>query len=487
MTVVCAPLFEEHDVADLSAAELSSGMEGLELVARAAKIGLYDWQRRVFTLALAEDDAGDYLHDVVVVLVGRQQGKTMMAHLRAGLALLTGEVGAYTAQDRAKAAQRWSEGLAVWRAAFGERLKVRRANGSESAWIEGGGEIRVLTPSADGSRGDTLDLVIVDEAYRHDLDTLQSAIEPTMLTKTAPQLWLLSNAGDHNSSFLRHYRDLGRAGKAGMAYFEWAAPEDADGADRDVWAMCMPSLGVGTPWKRIEAAFERTSPVAWDREYLNRWPLDESGAGVIDMTAWAACSNALVMHDDASLCIGVAVNMDRDCAVIVAASLYAGVLSVEMAEIGRGPTTWVAGAVADLVAKHQGCRVAVNAVGSSATVATQLAQQGIEVIEISPRKWAQACALVQDRITTGTLAHLEHPDLTAAAAVVNRRRLAGAWAWAEPARRDGEPVVEVAPLEAATAAAWGALTVKADVGPLAFVVDLDAPLPDDGDVESADT
>ena len=438
----------------------SAGLAEVVDLADQAGIRLHRWQVYALAAALAADEDGGWLHHTVGVLVPRQSGKTLMAHLRSALGLLRGETVVYTAQDRTMAAARFREGLPVWESIFGDRMKVRLANGDERiTMLDGPGLLRVFTPSVNAPRGSTIDCIILDEAYRHDI-ALQGALEPTLLTKDAPQLWVLSNAGDHDSTLLRHYRDKGREGAPGFVWLEWAAPEGADGADPETWRTCMPSLGEpnGISLKRVHASFESMNPLAWEREMLNWWPLDDHGGGVIDMVAWASHSTASLAHDDRTLMLGAAVNRDRNHGAIVAASDSNGELTLEVIETHRGPTRWMAPKLAELCAKHD-CEVVIDAGGPAGTLAAELAGKGVEVREVSMREYARACAMLMDRINAGPMSHWEDQALTNAAAVATKRRLGGdmLWAWAEPDRH-ADDYVPITPLEAASVAAYGALS-----------------------------
>ena len=68
---------------------------------------------------------------------------------------------------------KWEETVAMLRPAFGSRFEfVRRANGNECLGLNGG-TFRVVTPSREGARGLTLDLVVIDEALSHGMDLVE--------------------------------------------------------------------------------------------------------------------------------------------------------------------------------------------------------------------------------------------------------------------------------------------------------------------------
>ena len=435
--------------------------EVMELAAE-ADITLHRWQVHALAAALAVDDDGGWLHHTVGILVPRQAGKTLLAHLRGALGLLRGEAVVYMAQDRSMAVDRFKEGIPVFEAIFGERLHVRLATGSERVSLtDAPGVVRVMTPTVNAPRGSTIDCVILDEAYRHDIE-LQGALEPTLLTKKNPQMWLLSNAGDHDSTLLRHYRDRGRAGATGFAWMEWCAADDADGAEEATWWTCMPSLGEpnGITIERVRAVFETMNPLAWDREMLSRWPLQDHGGGVIDMVAWASRSTSMLVHDDSSLTLGAAVNRARTHGAIAVASVSDGELCIELLQVERGPVTWMADRLLELSEKH-GCQVAVDAGGPAGTLAEELNSRGGSVRELGTREYARACAMLKDRIIAGPMSFIETDWLSDAAAVARQRRLSGEmmWAWAEPDFRRQEDYIPITPLEAATVAAFGAVSM----------------------------
>ena len=154
----------------------------LARVAELLGLDLFGWQRQVADVALEVDDDGRYQYRTVGVSVGRQNGKTALLTARIGLELLAGGHVAYTAQDRGAARLKFIEAVDLLRPALGSRFDtLRLANGSEALTMRNGGSLRVVTPSREGARGLTLDLVVIDEALAHTME-LVGALGPTMAT-----------------------------------------------------------------------------------------------------------------------------------------------------------------------------------------------------------------------------------------------------------------------------------------------------------------
>lgn len=431
----------------------SARFEQAQMIAARFGLTLHPWQLYVMALGLSRDDSG-YVYSTVCAQIARQCGKTVLAHVRAALGLMAGESVAFTAQDRNAARKRWLEGVDFFRRAFGEHLMVRMANGSESCRLPStGGQVVLVTPSDSGPRGYTFDCCIIDEAYRHSAEYL-GAVLPTMLVAESRQLWLLSNAGTNESTLLANFRD--RADEPSVCWIEWSAPEDADIDDETVWHQAIPSLGQphGITLETVRQMKQAMPESQFEREMMNRWQWhDESSDRPVDPEQWESLSVPGVEHDQRSRCVGVSVNPDGDNAAVVEASLLpTGQMLVEVIEVRDGPIGWVE----DSVRKHarrRGALVAINAVGRTGALKYVLGEgpRRLPLLELSPRSFALACVLFADRVESGTLTHVEHSALTAAATTAVRRRLSGAWAW-----QVGDLETEITVLEAATAAAFGA-------------------------------
>jgi hypothetical protein len=77
----------------------------------------------------------------------------------------------------------------------------------------------------------------------------------------------------------------------GVAYFEWAAPLDADPADPETWRRCHPALAEGVVAEEVIAAdYAAMAEAEFARAYLNWWSDDLAGSGwtVIAEDAWKA-------------------------------------------------------------------------------------------------------------------------------------------------------------------------------------------------------
>ena len=443
------------------ASDAVSNGSRLAQVAELMGLPLYGWQRQVADVALERDEFGRYLYRTVGVSVGRQNGKTALAAARIGLELLAGRHVAYTAQDRGMARLKWEATVEMLRPAFGSRFDhERRANGSEVLGLNGG-TFRVVTPSREGARGLTLDLVVIDEAMSHSMELI-GALQPTMATRPDAQLWILSNAGTHRSSMLRHFRDLGRAGESpSLAWFEWAAAEGDDPDDPDVWRRAIPTLdeSAGVTIDAVSDFHAVMSAELFDREILNRWPLD-----VADYALDVGAFNRLVcldaVHGD-KLAIGVDVQPSRDWSSIAIASIGPdGKYFVELVDHRQG-VGWVAARLVDLATRWN-TTVTIDVGSAAASLLPHLA--GLcGVLEVGGRDYAAACATFYDAVQDGQLQHLGDPILTDAVASATRRRLGDRWAWKRTS--DESPIT---PLVAVSLAAWGALSSAPTPTPQVF-------------------
>lgn len=452
----CLPLHGPDVAPEFGAPKL----RGAVSLAVASGIDLFGWQVWALAHGLESDPgSGLHRHRHVAVVVPRQAGKTWVGHARMLYGLARGERMAYTAQRRWMARQRWDDFVEGWLPVIGDRVDaVRRGAGTEEVRMRPlpgqrhAGFLKIVTPDADGPRGMTLDAVVADESYAHDME-FHGAVSATMATRPGAQLWMLSNAGDHSSEMLLHFRELGHApGSAGVCWMEWAAAETADAADEDTWFTAIPSLGLlGGPTVEALRGYQQTMTAeSFDREFLNRWPLAGPG-GVIDPMRWAALGSAEIDHDPDTLTVAAAVHRDRGHAAVASASIRDGKLLVEVIETRDSAPTWVAPKLIELARRHRAA-IAVDVHGGTGTVAEELAAAKAPFVDVRTGSYARACGMLYDRIQTRTLAHYSDPRLDAAVAGAGRRRLAGAWAWAETTD------APVTVLEAVTVAAYGAAT-----------------------------
>lgn len=424
----------------------------LARVAELLGLDLFGWQRQVADVALEVDDDGRYQYRTVGVSVGRQNGKTALLTARIGLELLAGGHVAYTAQDRGAARLKFIEAVDLLRPALGSRFDtLRLANGSEALTMRNGGSLRVVTPSREGARGLTLDLVVIDEALAHTME-LVGALGPTMATRPSAQLWLASNAGTNASEMLRHYRDLGRAGDSPtLAWFEWAADEHDDPDDPATWEKAIPTL-LETRGVTLDAVrdFHGTmSAELFDREILNRWPLDAADY-VLDVGQFSRLTETDLQHGD-RLALGVDVSPLRDTSSIAIASVTDdGRYLVELVD-HRAGVGWLPARIAE-IARRWNATVVIDAGAAAGSLLPHL--QGLNLLELGARDYAASCGTMFDAIHDGTLAHLGDTLLADAVGAATRRRLGDRWAWKRTS--DESPIT---PLVAASLAVWGAIAV----------------------------
>jgi len=432
----------------------------LAQVAELMGLDLFGWQRQVADVALEVDEAGRYKRRTVGVSVGRQNGKTALLSARIGLELLAGGHVAYTAQDRGGARLKFQETVEMLRPGLGSRFQqLRLANGSECLTLQNGASFRVVTPSKDGARGLSLDLVVIDEALAHPLE-LVGALGPTMSTRPSSQMWLASNAGTSQSQLLRHYRDLGRAGDSpSLAWFEWAAADDADPDDPETWLAAIPTLAEekGVTMAAVEDFHGTMTTELFDREILNRWPL-EAGDYALDLAVFAQLEEHDLPHGD-KLALGVDVSPMRDWSTIAIASQTGDRYLTEIVDHRPG-VGWVPARLAEL-AQRWGATIVIDAGAAAGSLLPHL--QHLNTLEVGARDYCASCATMHDAIVDGKLAHLGDSILTDAVASATRRRLGDRWAW----KRTSEES-PITPLVAASLALWGAISVAPKPTPQVF-------------------
>jgi hypothetical protein len=428
---------------------------------------LMPWQRHVADVALEVDPAtGRLVYRRVVLTVPRQSGKTTEL-----LAVMVHRAQAwqrqritYTAQTRLKARQKWEdEHIPVLnRSKFRPLFTVRRQIGQEAIRWSNGSIHALDAPSDDAAHGDTLDLGVIDEAFSQVDARVEQGMAPAMITRPQPQLWIVSTAGRSKatSPYLWGKVEAGRlAAEAGLtsgaAYFEWAAPNDADPGDPATWWACMPALGWTVTEDAVRAEFQEMELAEFRRAYLNQW-LDEAPPEwlVINRAAWEA-----LIAPQMPICRPVAfaadMTPDRSFGSIgVAFRDPDGTLRVEIPEGDHRPGTgWMADRLLELYAKWQPCAVVVAADGPASSLLPPLQAVIPKDVLLKPTVVQRASATGQfyEAVTEAkAIRHLGQVELAVALAGARQQFSGDLWWWA----RKGISV-DISPLVAVTLASWG--------------------------------
>jgi hypothetical protein len=348
---------------------------------------------------------------------------------------------AYTAQTGLDARKKVLEDQLpmIERSALGAAVEnVRRAQGSEGIDFRGGSQLDVLASTESAGHGRTLDLGVIDEAFKDVDDRREGAMLPAMVTRADAQILVVSTMGTDASIYLNRKIDAGRSlalsgSESGeIAYFEWAADEKADIDDPATWRSCMPAYGVTITERAVRHARQTMTEGEFRRAYLNqRTAADER---VIPADAWNRVSGDVAT--DGKIVIGIDCNPERTHSSIAVADLER---RAELIEHDSG-TAWL---VEQTVKKAQrwGAPVAYDPTGPAGVFGDEISKHGVKTIPVSGRDMAHACSLFYDAVIDTKIQVRPHGSLNAAVAAAKQRISGDAWVWGRRGTEDVSPLV----------------------------------------------
>jgi len=300
---------------------------GFALIAFAQMLGipLLPWQQWLAIHMLELLPNGQFRFRTVVLLVGRQNGKSTFAQLLALFFMYVVEVPLVlsTAQNLDIAEEVWAGGVEI--ANGDEELvmqvaRVVQQRGSKALELVNGSRWKVQAATRRGGRGLSGDLVLLDELREHQTWDAWAAISKTTMARDNAIVFALSNAGDISSIVLRHLRM--QAHKAlgdpdglwidpttgepvqeelvdldedelptdeSLGIFEWSAAPHRSVRDRAGWQEANPSLGYTIFERAIVAALADPEWV-FRTEVLCQW-FDGAIEGPFPSGSWPASTD----------------------------------------------------------------------------------------------------------------------------------------------------------------------------------------------------
>jgi hypothetical protein len=438
---------------------------------------LLPWQKWLYWHALEKRlDHTGFRFPTVVVLVGRQQGKTRWIKGLGLWRLFLNEYGLASAAGPAArlaiiAAQNLDYAESMLKEVVDEirdhhlfareLINHRVVNGGHRAVLTNRRYWRAATATRKGARSLSVDIAMLDELREHTTWDAYNAIAPTTTVRPYSQVICTSNAGDARSEVLRSLREAAvrrittdTTEDALVGLWEWSVPMDKDPRDPAYWYMSLPAMGnigdftLNTVMGFFESMQYKNMP-GFQTEYLCQW-VDSMEPGIIPAEFWqAGMDGGSRRAEGATVYACLDVNYDRSHSyVAVAAKREDGYTHIEVIQAARG-TDWVVPWLKERKDKFKG--VAVQKTGAPASgLIVDLLEAGVPVVEWGPgAELAAGCGLFYDQVMQNNIYHRPSLVLDRAAASTLARRAGDAWIF----DRRNSPV-DAAPLVACIGAVW---------------------------------
>lgn len=458
--------------------ETSLGFEVAEFARDVLGVELRPWQRWLLVHALELRPDGTYRFKRVIVLVARQNGKTLLVSVLAAWWLAVDSlrhpdrvppvkfkiVG--TAQNLDIAREPWSqvklwcdpepdtEGAAELAVPDLQDLtaKVSDTNGKE--FIQERSLAHYEIRAAKNARGKPAARVLMDELREQQTWDAWNAVSQTTKSFWSGQLWATSNAGDARSVVLAKQRDAGlaliaswrelvedggmapsawaEANDTGVALFEWSAPDGCALDDDAALLQANPSCGHGgMTLASLKADIDGMTESAFRTEVLCQW-VTADVEPYIDPDGWRALEDdSSEIEPGARVVLAVDTSADRKTTYVAAAGYRAdGLAHVEL--IGRRDgAMWVPGFLDRVRGAWPECaEVAIQGKGCPASdFADPLSERGWTVRDISGQRLGAVAGRLLDRVTDGALRHTRQPVLDYQASCAVCRRLGEVDVW----------------------------------------------------------
>ena len=279
MTGITEPRIYTKELRPLTE-ETSLGFSCIEYAETVLRKTLYPWQR--WALIHALEIIGDlfgtwhFRYRSILFMLSRQNGKTVLSEIIASffLNVLMVESIFGTSLSLEKAEEVWEAVIndqETFPELSGDIHRISRTNGKKRIELTGGRKYKVGAPSRRAGRGDSNDLVMLDELReQRDWETWSAAVASTN-AKPNGLVICFSNAGDPDSIVLRQIRSQAMGKKVDLGgdvdentigLFEWSAKEGSATDDMEAIAQANPAMGYGRLTERAILANRETFPEA---------------------------------------------------------------------------------------------------------------------------------------------------------------------------------------------------------------------------------
>ena len=439
--------------------DTSLGFACVEYATSVLRKTLYPWQEwaLIHALEIVGELSGEwkFRFRTVLFLISRQNGKTVLSEVIASFFLnilcVDSIFGTSLSLDKAEE---------VWEAVvqdqesipelFAELQRVGRTNGSKKLILTGLRQYKVGAPTRRAGRGDSNDLVMLDEIReQRDWETWAASVASTN-AKPNGLVVCFSNAGDPDSIVLRQLRAQAISSITGektrdfggevdgdtLGLFEWSSPDGAKTDDMDALAQANPALGYGYLTERALLSNRATFPESKFRSECMCQQVETILPQPFPDGAWdAGLDSFSQIAPESEIYFGIDLSQNRRWAVIAAAGLREdGNMHIEVVARQIG-TEWAykwfeerqKKTPMNLAFQGRGCPV----VGLAEQICTlpnvnRFAIEGGELTASWGRFWDGIAANEPESMRGGMkIFHLSQPVLDAPAKTMQLRSLGG--------------------------------------------------------------
>lgn len=484
--------------------ETSLGFEVIDFARDFLSVELRPWQQWLLIHALELREDGAYRFRRVIVLVARQNGKSLLATVLASWWLFVDAmryprrvppmdfkiVG--TAQNLDIARGPW-ERVKTWcdpdpETPEAEELAIPALQAVTAKVTDTNGKERILARSqahyeiraAKSARGKPAARVLMDELREQDTWAAWNATSQTTKSFWSGQLWGVSNAGTPASVVLKKQRDVALENLAewdktvgagvmtvdqyvasGMdttiGLFEWSAPDDCSLDDVEGILAANPSIGHGSAITVEQCLSDAASMEEADyrTEVLCQWVAARVPTYISpkawDETVMPASEVAALIPAGARTVWGVDTSLDRRMSYVAAAVFLSDGRPFVTVRAQRAGMMWLPSWLADLAEESGHWEVALQSKGCPALEFVEpLEAAGLTVHPIDGSTVGIATGRFRDRVRDGQLVTVAQPVARLGIEGGVTARYAENDAWSRV-----RSVTDIAPVIAETCALYG--------------------------------
>lgn len=461
----------------------SAGDDAVSLFERYS-IRFYESQKHEMRVFLARNEDGSYSALTICISKPRQNGKSYAARFYAiWMAAIEGKHVLYSAhhgktvRKMFKAIRDFVQQIADFASMLKPNGKgVYSAAGSEGVYFvdeygNDAGMIEFQTRTNSAARGETYQVIIVDEAQELTAEQLE-ALKPTTIAAddaekvdSDPQMIYLGtppNAKCVGTEF-RRWHDEAHSGKdSSVWWMEWAVPEMPKTTDKKELLEAVydtnPAMGYRIKERTMLDMMDTMSADGFARECLGWWSSTmESVEHPISSADWNACANETPTRDGIAV---YAVKFSPDGSVGTVSVCHKNETPFVYVKDTRSMGAGLAWFVDYLSSKaSEAAQIVIDGQSNAQALTDRLLESGVPYTAIVRPKTSDviaACSGFTNAVKDGKVEHFNQPGLNDSATKCTKRRIGNNGGWGFESTEEADATL----IESAALAYWGAMTTK---------------------------